>query len=250
MNYLADISDTDTAADARYMISIVIPVYNAQDYIDLTLNSILDQDFDDYEILLVDDCKWAGSGYGGSSDDPNMVDMKFAYLRTGNDPADSFYFSGVVGNGGTFRLSANNSAWMTETKNSLWGTYTLYFRPPNPVGSDGKWHKYAMHINYSSSNPVMRLYVDDQVLVRTDNGQSDIPMPADYRLETFQIPYTGNAQVNQSSDRTGICNGWQIDDIQVWNGMPFADKADESPPRQPDGLSITVSNQQPLQGSR
>ena len=56
MNYLADISDTDTAADARYMISIVIPVYNAQDYIDLTLNSILDQDFDDYEILLVDDC--------------------------------------------------------------------------------------------------------------------------------------------------------------------------------------------------
>ncbi len=40
----------------EFMASIIIPVYNAQDYIDLTLNSILDQDFDDYEILLVDDC--------------------------------------------------------------------------------------------------------------------------------------------------------------------------------------------------
>lgn len=35
--------------------SIVIPAYNVQDYIDKCLNSIIDQSFSDYEVIVVDD---------------------------------------------------------------------------------------------------------------------------------------------------------------------------------------------------
>ena len=35
--------------------SIIIPVYNAEEYLDRCINSILDQDFTSYEVILVDD---------------------------------------------------------------------------------------------------------------------------------------------------------------------------------------------------
>ena len=37
------------------MISIIIPVYNVEKYIEATLVSIMNQTFKDYEIILVDD---------------------------------------------------------------------------------------------------------------------------------------------------------------------------------------------------
>ncbi len=37
-------------------ISVVIPMYNAEKYIEQCLESILNQTFDDYEVIIVDDC--------------------------------------------------------------------------------------------------------------------------------------------------------------------------------------------------
>lgn len=37
-------------------VTIGIPVYNAEKYIERCLSSVLDQTFDDYEVLIVDDC--------------------------------------------------------------------------------------------------------------------------------------------------------------------------------------------------
>ena len=36
-------------------VSVLIPAYNAADYIDKTLQSVIDQQYDDYEIVIVDD---------------------------------------------------------------------------------------------------------------------------------------------------------------------------------------------------
>ena len=36
-------------------LSVIIPVYNAEEYLDRCINSILDQDFTSYEVILVDD---------------------------------------------------------------------------------------------------------------------------------------------------------------------------------------------------
>ena len=42
-------------------VSIVIPVYNKVEYISNCLESLLQQDFDDFEIIVVDDGSTDGS---------------------------------------------------------------------------------------------------------------------------------------------------------------------------------------------
>ncbi|WP_069998870.1 glycosyltransferase family 2 protein [Cellulosilyticum sp. I15G10I2] len=44
------------------LLSIVIPVYNVENYLDECINSILNQNFDDYEVILVDDASTDSSG--------------------------------------------------------------------------------------------------------------------------------------------------------------------------------------------
>lgn len=44
------------------LLSIIIPVYNVESYIDDCLNSILNQDFNDYEVILVDNASTDKSG--------------------------------------------------------------------------------------------------------------------------------------------------------------------------------------------
>lgn len=43
------------------MISIIVPVYNAEKFIDATINSVLNQTYTDWELLLVNDCSKDGS---------------------------------------------------------------------------------------------------------------------------------------------------------------------------------------------
>ncbi len=42
--------------EAKVRFSVIIPVHNREDYISNTLNSVLKQDFENYEIICVDDC--------------------------------------------------------------------------------------------------------------------------------------------------------------------------------------------------
>lgn len=37
------------------LVSVIIPVYNAEAYLERCLNSVLDQSYDQLEIILVDD---------------------------------------------------------------------------------------------------------------------------------------------------------------------------------------------------
>ena len=37
-------------------VSIIIPIYNAEKYIQTTVDSVLSQTFSDWELLLIDDC--------------------------------------------------------------------------------------------------------------------------------------------------------------------------------------------------
>ena len=43
-------------SEYRHKVSIGFPVYNVEKFVHQSLTSILDQDFDDYEIIVVDDC--------------------------------------------------------------------------------------------------------------------------------------------------------------------------------------------------
>jgi len=37
-------------------ISVIVPMYNAEKYLSLCINSILAQTFKDFELILIDDC--------------------------------------------------------------------------------------------------------------------------------------------------------------------------------------------------
>ena len=41
--------------EKKYTFSIIIPIYNSENYIERCLLSVLNQNFDDYECILVDD---------------------------------------------------------------------------------------------------------------------------------------------------------------------------------------------------
>lgn len=64
------------------LVSVLMPVYNADDYLDATLNSLATQTFDDFEVLMVDD---------GSEDKSSEIckqwsssDSRFKYRRQNN----------------------------------------------------------------------------------------------------------------------------------------------------------------------
>ena len=43
-------------SDDRELVSIVVPVYNAGKYIENTIRMVEDQTFENWELVLVDDC--------------------------------------------------------------------------------------------------------------------------------------------------------------------------------------------------
>jgi len=43
-------------SNKKVRFSVIIPAYNVQDYIDKAIKSVLNQNFKDYEIIVVDDC--------------------------------------------------------------------------------------------------------------------------------------------------------------------------------------------------
>lgn len=52
-------------------VSVIIPTYNCAHYLTNTLQSVLQQDFTDYEIIVIDD---------GSTDNTKRVERGLAYL--------------------------------------------------------------------------------------------------------------------------------------------------------------------------
>ena len=65
-------------------ISIIIPCYNVEKYLDSCLESILNQTFKNYEIIFVDDC---------STDNTyNIIkeyEMKYDYVKALKNPINS-----------------------------------------------------------------------------------------------------------------------------------------------------------------
>lgn len=49
------INDTNSLSDKKCRLSIIVPIYNAEKYLRICLDSIVLQDFSDYELILVND---------------------------------------------------------------------------------------------------------------------------------------------------------------------------------------------------
>ena len=56
--------------DSAPKISIIVPVYNSEKYLEQCLNSVLKQSYSNYEVIMIDD---------GSTDSSRMIYEKFVH---------------------------------------------------------------------------------------------------------------------------------------------------------------------------
>jgi Glycosyl transferase family 2 len=91
-------------------VSVVIPVYNGENYLRLALESVLDQTFQDFEIIIVDD---------GSKDSSRDIAQSFAdrvrYIRQENAGVAAAVNHGIsVARGRYFAWLSHDDLWAPE----------------------------------------------------------------------------------------------------------------------------------------
>lgn len=60
-------------------VSILIPAFNEENNLRACLNSVLEQEFADYEVLILDDCSSDGTGI--IAKEYCQTDDRFIYIR-------------------------------------------------------------------------------------------------------------------------------------------------------------------------
>src|SRR5581483_3434627 len=71
-NKTAAISKTISPKSGTPLLSVCIPVYNGNQFLEAAIKSVLNQSFTDYELIIVDDC---------SAQDPQPIIKRFADRR-------------------------------------------------------------------------------------------------------------------------------------------------------------------------
>jgi len=94
------------------MVSVVVPVYNAQNYIEKCLDSIKGQIFDDFEVILIDD---------GSTDSSADIckkycseDKRFSYYYQENSGPDMARKAGTMRSKGQYIMFVDSDDYISE----------------------------------------------------------------------------------------------------------------------------------------
>jgi len=162
-----------------------------------------------------DDHTWAGSESG---------DGKLFYFVDTNYNTGAMYIGGQLANSNltiTYANGSYSSDWARLEEN--WGYSKLYLSHPNVSPStSGQWRHFEYYINYNQH--YFTFWIDGNRLIANEGRYPDGKLYYDSNLNIhwkgIQFFYIHAAQVDQSSDGTGYYNGWQIDDLEVWDGMP------------------------------
>lgn len=185
--------------------SVIIPLYNKQDYIENTINSILDQSFTDYEIVIVND---------GSTD--KSIDKVSAFTDN------------------RIRLFVTENQGVSATRNfamqKATGTYFVF------LDADDFWYPKHLEKLYTTITVLPHLKVFTTLLeVETANGifpanYSGLPQTAIQEVDLFESSLTRNllsgstvAIHNSVPDHIGFFND-QIsngEDTEYWIRIGF-----------------------------
>ena len=94
------------------MLSIIVPVYNAEKYLEKGLNSILSQTYTDIQLILVDDGSTDLSG--DICDRMAQIDVRVVVLHTANCGPVSARITGIEHAGGEYVTFADADDWINE----------------------------------------------------------------------------------------------------------------------------------------
>ena len=189
---------------------------------------------DDYRQNLVDD----GSGEG-----------KLVFFVDERYSTQAMYINNQLAGSSTLRLKYSNGAYSDDWARENWGYSSLYLGNANVQGgTDGKWTKFSYYVNYQEN--YLQIWVNDQIMKSSKHGGSYSALPSDGRIyfdpdlglrtKGFQFFWAREKNISGSSNESGYKGGWQIDDLEVWDGMPNGVSSIKSAPASPSGISAKV----------
>ena len=98
-------------------VSIIVPVYNAEDYIGRCIESIIHQEYEDFELLLVDDGSTDSSG--DICDRYGKQDSRIRIIHKKNTGVSDTRNSAIAQARGTFLQFLDSDDWMTPDATKL-----------------------------------------------------------------------------------------------------------------------------------
>jgi len=171
--------------------------------------------------LRFDKCSWGGSqGYEGPT---GGMDGKFSYMVNGTDPAQSFYPVMKGGATGLMQLGFNSSGtdWESWVTRNGWPSPKLWDgNTGKSWGPDGLWHQYEISLEYGSTKSYMTMWVDGKPASFAAFRDGRIPMPPNFHMSEYGFFYVPSQLTDRSQPNGESCNGWQLDDLEVWDGKP------------------------------
>lgn len=98
-------------------VSIIVPVYNAEDYIGRCIESIINQEYEDFELLLVDDGSTDSSG--GICDQYREKDSRIRVIHKENTGVSDTRNTAIKQARGTYLQFLDSDDWMTPDATKL-----------------------------------------------------------------------------------------------------------------------------------
>lgn len=94
------------------LVSVIVPVYNGQKYIERCLNSIKNQTFNDFEVIIVDD--GSVDGTAATCKHYSRVDNRFFYFYQENSGPDMARKTGTCNASGKFIMYVDADDYVSE----------------------------------------------------------------------------------------------------------------------------------------
>ena len=184
-----------------------------------------------------DDATWSGTSWVAGQGD-RTLNLKTGYFwPTGySGSTTASFFVAMQGKNGTVSFQDNrdgdprgdagweNSSWATRP-----GSIVFYLKARDgngniiDMGPGTGYHEFAIEVDstHTDYNQV-RLFVDGWLCKGTDYATDGvIRVPKTWRLEQFSTSYTGDNEVNTSTDAQEIACGIQYDEIEIWSGRIY-----------------------------
>lgn len=140
-------------------ISIIVPVYNVEAYLDRCINSILEQSFDDFELILVDD----GSTDNCPSicDSYTQIDSRIRVLHQDNKGLSAARNVGIQVSRGDYITFVDSDDWIS--KNMLKDLWELIIKYKADIVSC-ELLRTSTPIDYSDQKHTETLYSRDEFM--------------------------------------------------------------------------------------
>ncbi|MGN6296289.1 MAG: glycosyltransferase family 2 protein [Ginsengibacter sp.] len=173
-------------------ISVILPVYNGGDYLKLSIESVLKQDYPNFKMLIIDDCS---------------TDNSFEYLQSLEDARITLYRNKE--NRGLFF----NINFLVKESSSplikLWAQDDIMY--PHCLNSFVAFHKEYPGIGFSYSGRDM---IDKEGVIKENNAVDNTPTIISTALHAKIAYYTGsiagniaNVCINKKAlDKVGLFN--------------------------------------------